>query len=205
MAKINRKIFKYKESIILLKKALEYNWWTDVPKAQRLTSTFKRWLAHHYPEELPIFDEKFEVARVFHHENGYMSHRTHKADHDLKPMREFLHLFFESQKMKNEMLMYDVVHKRQAVVNQRTIDLELEIYNELSFNFLQLNKKEESKLFAEKYESGYTEPEDSKIILLSRELINSIQKRVPGWSQMTFKNFELLFFVDIFEIVVQQR
>ena len=38
----------------------------------------------------------------------------------------------------------------------------------MSFNFLQLNQKEESKIFAEKYESGYTEPEDSKIVLLSR-------------------------------------
>lgn len=75
----------------------------------------------------------------------------------------------------------------------------------MSFNFLQLNKKEESKLFAEKYESGYTEPEDSKIILLSKELINSIQKRIPGWHQMDLKNFELLFFVDIFAIVEGQR
>lgn len=75
----------------------------------------------------------------------------------------------------------------------------------MSFNFLQLNKKEESKLFAEKYESGYIELEDSKIILLSKELINSIQKRVAGWYQMDLKNFELLFFVDIFRIVAEKR
>ena len=36
MAKINRKFFKYKESILLLKKALEYNWWKDNSKADIL-------------------------------------------------------------------------------------------------------------------------------------------------------------------------
>lgn len=65
-----------------------------------------------------------------------------------------------SSRIKLDKITYDVGYKKpkNLTANQRTIDLELDIYSEMSFNFLQLNKKEESKLFAEKYESGYVEP-----------------------------------------------
>ena len=65
--------------------------------------------------------------------------------------------------------------------------------------------KEESKIFGEKYESGYLEPEDSKIIALSSELIHSIQRRIAGWHRINRKSFELLFYVDLFEIVAKHR
>lgn len=56
MAKINRKLFKYRESIVLLKKALEYNWWTDVRRADRINNDFKRWLSSNYPEDLDTYE-----------------------------------------------------------------------------------------------------------------------------------------------------
>ena len=36
MAKISRKVFRYRDSILLLKKALEYNWWQDSSFPTRL-------------------------------------------------------------------------------------------------------------------------------------------------------------------------
>ena len=71
----------------------------------------------------------------------------------------------------------------------------------MSYNFLQLNYKEESRLFGEKYECGYIEPDNSKIRSLSKELITSVQNRVSGWHTISPKNFELLFFVDFRELV----
>lgn len=34
MAKIARKLFRYREALLLLKKALEYVWWKDVRKTE---------------------------------------------------------------------------------------------------------------------------------------------------------------------------
>lgn len=59
MAKISRKLFKYKESLLLLKKALEYNWWTDTKRTDQLNNSFRRWLLNHSPEDLPLYDEKY--------------------------------------------------------------------------------------------------------------------------------------------------
>ena len=56
MAKINRKLFKYRESIVLLKKALEYNWWSDVRRADRINNDFRRWLSSNYPEDLETYE-----------------------------------------------------------------------------------------------------------------------------------------------------
>jgi hypothetical protein len=72
---------------VLLKKALEYNWWTDVTKTDRLNSSFKRWLSNNYPDELGIFDERYEITRTLHIDNGFLSHRTHKFDQEVKNMR----------------------------------------------------------------------------------------------------------------------
>ena len=64
-------------------------------------------------------------------------------------------------------------------------DYELEIYDQLSYNFLQINLFDESKIFAFKYEIGYLEKQDSKIIDLSNELVSSVQKRKPIWHSMS--------------------
>ena len=50
MAKISRKVFKYRDSIKLLKKALEYNWWVDSSFALRLEKGFKEWLSRNSPD-----------------------------------------------------------------------------------------------------------------------------------------------------------
>jgi hypothetical protein len=56
--------------------------------------------------------------------------------------------FLDAKKFRLETINYDIVNKRHSEQNnQRSNDLEIEIYSELSFNFLQLNMKEESKLF----------------------------------------------------------
>ena len=95
--------------------------------------------------------------------------------------------------------------KVPASPQQHRIDLELEIYNEMSYNFLQINHKEESRIFAEKYESGYTEPDQSKIRKLSKELITSVHSRVKGWHSVSPKTFELLFFTDFSQLVESNR
>ena len=51
-AKIARKTFRYKESILLLKKALEYNWWKDGKKSDELNSMFVEWLEANSPDEV---------------------------------------------------------------------------------------------------------------------------------------------------------
>jgi hypothetical protein len=50
MAKISRKLFKYKESILLLKKALEYNWWCDPKRVDLLTAHFRKWMSETSPD-----------------------------------------------------------------------------------------------------------------------------------------------------------
>lgn len=120
MAKINRKLFKYRESIVLLKKALEYNWWNDVRRADRINNDFKRWLSANYPEELETYEEKYEVAKIFP-PNEYLSHRTHKTDGELKYFRDLLHTFVESSKTAHEG--YDVAHRKSKTISQRAVDL----------------------------------------------------------------------------------
>lgn len=52
MAKIARKHFRYRESIIILKKALEYNWWKDTPRSSELNKKFVHWLTINCPEDV---------------------------------------------------------------------------------------------------------------------------------------------------------
>lgn len=51
MSKISRKLFKYRESIVLLKKALEYNWWNDKKREEELNHQFLRWLQKYNADE----------------------------------------------------------------------------------------------------------------------------------------------------------
>jgi hypothetical protein len=55
LAKITRKHFRYKESILMLKKALEYNWWTDRKRSDQLNTQFIEWLTVNSPEEVEIY------------------------------------------------------------------------------------------------------------------------------------------------------
>ena len=48
-----------------------------------------------------------------------------------------------------------------------------------------MNLIDESKVFAAKYEIGYTEKNNSKIIELSKELVASVQGRKVVWHAIT--------------------
>ena len=52
MAKILRKLFKYKESILVLKKALEYTWWKDKTNGEIFQLRFMKWLSENSPDEI---------------------------------------------------------------------------------------------------------------------------------------------------------
>ena len=59
LAKITRKQFRYRQSILMLKKALEYNWWKDGRRSDELNSKFIQWLAVNSSDEVDIYVEKF--------------------------------------------------------------------------------------------------------------------------------------------------
>jgi hypothetical protein len=49
MAKIARKLFRYHEALLLLKKALEYVWWKDLRRTEELNRSFRKWLTANFP------------------------------------------------------------------------------------------------------------------------------------------------------------
>jgi hypothetical protein len=51
MAKISRRHFRYKESILMLKKALEYNWWRDGTRSESLNAQFLNWMMANNPDK----------------------------------------------------------------------------------------------------------------------------------------------------------
>lgn len=76
-------------------------------------------------------------------------------------------------------------------------DIEVGLYDELSHCYLQMNMVDESKIFAQKYEIGSVEREDSKIIELSKELVTSVQKRKQPWQGVSRESIEFLLSFDI--------
>jgi hypothetical protein len=56
LAKISRKFFRYRESLVLLKKALEYNWWKDKTRSEELQASFLKWLLINNPDESDFFE-----------------------------------------------------------------------------------------------------------------------------------------------------
>jgi len=63
-------------------------------------------------------------------------------DLDLGVFRELFQQFMESSRIRLESICYDIGYRKHREINHnREHDLEIEIYNELSFNFLQLNMK----------------------------------------------------------------
>ena len=70
--------------------------------------------------------------------SGYFS-----KDLDLGVFRELFQQFMESSRIRLDRVSFDIAHrKHKEIDHSRENDLEIEIYNELSFNFLQLNMKE---------------------------------------------------------------
>lgn len=55
LAKISRKHFRYRESILILKKALEYNWWKDKSRSDELNNQFIDWLSVNSPDEVELY------------------------------------------------------------------------------------------------------------------------------------------------------
>lgn len=54
--------------------------------------------------------EKYEIVRVF---NEPLTFRTNKSDLEIKVFKDLFNQFLESSKIRNDIIIYDLVFKRQ--------------------------------------------------------------------------------------------
>lgn len=54
--------------------------------------------------------EKYEIVRIF---NEPLTFRTNKSDLEIKVFKDLFNQFLESSKIRNDIIIYDLVFKRQ--------------------------------------------------------------------------------------------